>query len=226
MRFDAIIFDFDGVLLDSEYELNQAMAAMLSDLGHPTTPVDANEHFTGLSGQAFVDAVEQWIGGPLPDAFSQAMLDASRRAQAEGIAEVAGAAAFVRSLPPAFPAAIASSSSTRWLGVHLAHLGLSERFGPHLYSGKEHVSRGKPAPDLYLHAASQLGVDIARSVVLEDSRVGATGALASGAAVIGLAAGRHCLDGHAEMLRATGVEHIAHDFAEVARLVGLDQPGK
>lgn len=226
MRFDAIIFDFDGVLLDSEYELNQAMARMLSDLGHPTTPADANEHFTGLSGQAFVGAVEGWIGGPLPEQFNRAMGEASQRAQAEGIAEVTGAVDFVRSLPPALPAAVASSSSTRWLSVHLAHLGLSDRFGAHLYSGKEHVSRGKPAPDLYLHAASRLGVDIARTVILEDSRVGATGAVASGGTVIGLAAGRHCLDGHAEMLRAAGVEHIARDFAEVARLVGLDQPGR
>ena len=66
-------------------------------------------------------------------------------------------------------------------------------------------SRGKPAPDIYLYAADRLGVDICRSVIIEDSAVGATGALASGATVIGLAAGRHCLDGHADMLRSLGV---------------------
>jgi beta-phosphoglucomutase-like phosphatase (HAD superfamily) len=63
-------------------------------------------------------------------------------------------------------------------------------------------------------------------VIIEDSKVGATGALASGATVIGLAAGRHCFDGHADMLRSVGVEHIAHDFDQVARLVGLDQMSK
>jgi beta-phosphoglucomutase-like phosphatase (HAD superfamily) len=83
------------------------------------------------------------------------------------------------------------------------------------------VDRGKPAPDLYLHAAQELGVDIARSVIIEDSRVGATGAVASGANVIGLAAGRHCFDGHDEMLRSVGVTKIAHSFDDVARLVGL-----
>jgi beta-phosphoglucomutase-like phosphatase (HAD superfamily) len=93
-------------------------------------------------------------------------------------------------------------------------------FGDHVYSGREHVERGKPAPDLYLHAARQLGVEIGRAVIIEDSKIGAMGALASGATVIGLAAGRHCFDGHADMLRSVGVEQIAHSFDEVARLVG------
>jgi beta-phosphoglucomutase-like phosphatase (HAD superfamily) len=104
----------------------------------------------------------------------------------------------------------------------LRHLGLAERFGAHVYSGREHVARGKPEPDLYLFAAQQLGVDIARSVILEDSDVGVRGALASGATVIGLAAGKHILDDHAERLRELGVEHIADSFDEVGRLLGLD----
>jgi beta-phosphoglucomutase-like phosphatase (HAD superfamily) len=99
-------------------------------------------------------------------------------------------------------------------------------FEPHIYSGKEHVTRGKPAPDLYLHAARELGVDIARTVILEDSKVGATGALASGAAVIGLSAGRHCSDNHVEMLRALGVTQVARSFDEAARLIGLDQTSR
>jgi beta-phosphoglucomutase-like phosphatase (HAD superfamily) len=69
-------------------------------------------------------------------------------------------------------------------------------------------------------------VSIARTVVLEDSKVGATGAVAAGATVIGLAAGRHCFDGHEEMLRAVGVTIVAHNFDEVARLVGLDQASR
>ena len=106
---------------------------------------------------------------------------------------------------------------------HLDHLGLTDVLGEHVYSGREHVSRGKPAPDIYLHAADQLGVEIKRSVILEDSEVGAIGALASGAAVIGLAAGRHCFDGHDEMLRMVGIAEVAHSFEEVARLIWLDQ---
>jgi len=124
-------------------------------------------------------------------------------------------------LPASLPKAVASSSSTRWISGHLAHLGLVEAFGTHIYSGREHVERGKPAPDLYLHAAGQLEVPIADCVIIEDSPVGATGALASGGRVIGLVAGEHCLDGHAERLTDLGVEEIADSFEEVRRLLRL-----
>jgi beta-phosphoglucomutase-like phosphatase (HAD superfamily) len=124
-------------------------------------------------------------------------------------------------LPPKLPRAVASSSSTRWIRAHLEHLGLTEDFGEHIYSGREHVERGKPAPDLYLYAAKQIGVPIGQSVIVEDSRVGVTGALASGARVIGLAAGSHCLDGHGEMLRQAGVSEVAYSFEDLRRLLSL-----
>jgi beta-phosphoglucomutase-like phosphatase (HAD superfamily) len=109
----------------------------------------------------------------------------------------------------------------RWIATHLDHLGLRDAFGDHLYSGSEHVDRGKPAPDLYLYAAAQLGVPIANCVIVEDSPVGALGALASGGRVIGLCAGSHCLPGHDERLRVLGVREVAHSFDEVGRLLGL-----
>ena len=226
MRFDAIIFDFDGVLLESEYEINQLIARLLGELGHPTTIRETIEHFTGLSGRQFVDAVEARTGCSLPPEFHEQLREAGNRALIEGIQEVVGAVDFVRSLPSGLARAVASSSSTHWVRTHLEHLGLADAFRDHVYSGKEHVARGKPAPDLYLHAASALGVPIARTAIIEDSKVGATGALASGATVIGLAAGRHCFDGHADMLRGIGVEHVARNFEDVAQLLGLDQSSK
>ena len=226
MQADAIIFDFDGVLLESEYELNRLTAELLTELGHPHTFEEAIEHYTGLAGRHVIEVIEKRIGRPLPQEFHDRMSAEGKRALAEGIEPIAGAIDFVRSLPASLPRAIASSSSTKWIRAHLEHLGLADAFGPHLYSGREHVERGKPAPDLYLYAAEQLGVDIARTVILEDSKVGATGALASGARIIGLAAGSHCLDGHADMLKGVGVVDIAHSFEEVARLVGLDQPSR
>jgi beta-phosphoglucomutase-like phosphatase (HAD superfamily) len=226
VKFDAIIFDFDGVLIESEFEGNQRLAELLTSLGHPTSIAEAIEHYTGLAGQDFVAAVETRIGRALPPEFHERGRVHRDRAMREGIDEVAGAIEFVRSLPPQLPKAVASSSSTNWVRTHLAHIGLEDVFAEHVYSGREHVSRGKPAPDLYLHAATALGVDIGRTVIIEDSKVGATGALASGAAVIGLAAGRHCFDGHADMLRSVGVTEIAHSFDEVARLVGLDQTSR
>jgi len=218
---DAIIFDFDGVLLESEFELNRLTAELLTGLGHPTSFEEAIEHYTGLAGRHVIEKIEARIGRQLPDEFHDRMSEASRRALADGIEPIGGAVEFVRKLPPDLPRAIASSSSTRWVRTHLAHLGLSDAFEPHIYSGREHVSRGKPEPDLYLHAADCVGADIHRTVVVEDSKVGVTGALASGARVIGLAAGSHCLDGHADMLRALGVKEVASSFEQVAGMLGL-----
>ena len=219
---DAIIFDFDGVLVESEFYGNQLLAELLTELGHPTTVEDAISHFVGLSGPEFVAAIERRIGGPLPSEFRERRKAQTARVLREGLRAVVGAIEFVRSLPPDLPRAIASSSTLRWIRTHLDHLGLADAFGDHLYSGREHVERGKPAPDVYLYAADRLGVDIRRSAIIEDSEVGATGALASGAMVIGLAAGSHCFDGHADMLRSLGVEHIADNFDEVRRLLQLD----
>ena len=215
MRFDAIIFDFDGVLIESEHVHNTHLAAYLSRLGHPTSVEEAVHHFMGLSGKAFTDALERWIARPLPPDFHDAHAELDARALEGGLDEVAGAVAFILGLPPALPRAIASSSRTRWIERHLEHLGLRDQFGDKIFSGHEHVARGKPAPDIYLHAAQALNVDITRSVIIEDSPVGATGAVASGAQVIGLCAGSHCLPGHAERLEAIGVHRIAHDFDEV-----------
>lgn len=226
IRFDAIIFDFDGVLLESEYEANSELARLLTDLGHPHSVADAIRNYTGLNGEDFVAKIESRIGQRLPSDFHVRMKKEAKRALTEGLEPVEGAIEFVRSLPSALPKAVASSSSTRWIRGHLDHLGLADAFGEHVYSGREHVTRGKPAPDLYVHAADRLGTDIRRSLIIEDSEVGAIGAVASGATVIGLAAGRHCLDGHAEMLAATGVDNVARSFDEVKRMVGLDQTSK
>jgi HAD superfamily hydrolase (TIGR01509 family) len=218
---DAIIFDFDGVLLESEFEGSVELARLLTDIGHRHTVEEAMKHYVGLAGPQFIEAVERRIGATLPPEFYERRKEQSVRALEEGVKAVVGAVDFVRSLPPGLPKAVASSSTTRWLRGHLAHLGLTDAFGPHVYSGREHVERGKPAPDLYLFAAEQLGVDIRRAAIIEDSEVGATGALASGAMVIGLAAGQHCFDDHEEMFRRLGVEHVAHSFDDVRRLLGL-----
>lgn len=218
-RFEAILFDFDGVLIDSEYVGNRHIAEFLTSIGHPTSIADSMANFMGLSGADFIGAIERWIDRPLPAAFHDIRREEDARVMRDGVPSVDGAIEFVLRLPPALPKAIASSSATLWITAHLAHIGLQAAFGAMIFSGKEHVVRGKPAPDLYLHAARQLGVAIERTVVIEDSPVGVTGAVASGAHVIGLCAGLHCGPDHAARLRALGVHDVAHDFAEVARLI-------
>ena len=208
------------MLIESEYIGNKQIADYLTGIGHPTSVEQAMANFMGLSGRSFLDAVETWIGKPVPEAFHSARRQEDERVLREGIAAVAGAVAFIETLPPELPRAIASSSSTTWIRTHLDHLGLRARFEPNIFSGKEDVGRGKPAPDIYLHAAAAMGVPIAQTAIIEDSPVGVTGAVASGAFVIGLAAGSHCFDGHGERLRALGAHVIAHGFEEVAAALG------
>ena len=219
MRFDGLIFDFDGVLLESEYAGNRQIAEYLTSRGHPTTPEESMAQFMGLAGTDFIAAIERWIGRAVPDDFVEERRAEDRRALDEGLDAVAGAVTFVRSLPPSLPRAIASSSTTEWISRHLDHLGLRDAFGDRIFSGREHVAHGKPAPDLYLHAARAIGVDIARTAIIEDSPVGATGAVASGGHVIGFVGGSHCGPDHAERLRAIGVHDIAASFDEIAALI-------
>ncbi len=219
MRFDGLIFDFDGVLIESEYVGNKQIAEYLTRIGHPTSVEESMNKFMGLSGADFTGAIENWIGRPLPEDFYAERDAEDARVFTEGIEAVAGAIAFVESLPPDLPRAIASSSSVEWIEAHLDHLKLRHHFGDHIFSGRRHVARGKPAPDIYLHAAAALAVPIDRIAIIEDSPVGVTGAVASGAFVIGLAAGTHCFDGHGERLKALGAHAIAHSFEDVASLL-------
>ncbi len=222
-RPQALLFDFDGVLLESEFAGNRQIAEFLTAAGHPTSAADSMANFMGLSGTHFTQAIERWVGGPIPAGFFEARAIEDARVLEEGVEAVAGAIAFVRSLPADLPRAIVSSSTTHWISTHLRHLGLADAFGDHIYSGKEHVANGKPAPDLYLYGAKQLGVPIEQCAILEDSPVGVTGAVASGARVIGLCAGTHCGVGHDARLRELGVTEIAHGFENVSRLLGLEQ---
>ncbi len=219
MRFDALLFDFDGVLIESEYASNRQIADWLTANGWPTTPAESMARFMGLAGPDFHAALEAHIGGAIPPGFHDARRAEDERVMRDGVDAVAGAVAFVRALPSGLPRAVVSSSSTAWIRRHLDHIGLAGAFDDHIYSGREHVARGKPAPDLYLYAAERLGVAIERCAIIEDSPVGARGAVASGGYVIGLVAGTHCGAEHGAALSALGVDAVARDFDEVASLL-------
>lgn len=161
--------------------------------------------------------IEAEIGRPLPSDFRTRSKHAFEL-RLEEVTAVAGVEAFLAALPPV-PKAVASSSPTRWLRGSLERFGLAHYFGDRLFSGAEHVERGKPHPDIYLHAARALGVRPGEVLVLEDTPTGVKSARAAGMTVVGLCAGLHCGPGHGERLRSAGADHVAGSYAEVLELV-------
>ncbi|HYW16019.1 MAG TPA: HAD family phosphatase [Allosphingosinicella sp.] len=220
MRFEALIFDFDGVIVDSEILSNAILADALTALGHPTSLEQAVERYIGLNWRDMGAVIEAEIGRPLPAGF-RARAKEAFELRLDEVTAVAGVEAFLAAIP-SIPKAVASSSPTQWLRDSLERFGLSRHFENRLFSAAEHVDRGKPHPDIYLHAARALGVRPAAVLVLEDTPTGVKSARAAGMTVVGLCAGLHCGAGHGERLRAAGADHIAGSYAEVSSLVMPD----
>jgi HAD superfamily hydrolase (TIGR01509 family) len=218
----ALIFDFDGVIADSEVLVNQAMADALTDLGLPMTLEQSLSTFLGKRWPEVMALVEsrlatQGRGGTIPASFSDDLKAAVHVRFRGELAEVPGARAFIRAHTH-LPRAIASSSSADRLALCLDVLGLAEDFGRHVYSA-DLVTRGKPNPDIFLLAAEKLNADPTGCLVIEDSPGGIRAARAAGMTAIGLHAAAHLPAGHAQALRNAGAHHIAANWDDVQRIV-------
>jgi HAD superfamily hydrolase (TIGR01509 family) len=207
-----IIFDFDGVIADSEVLSNTVLAECVSEAGLPTRLDDAYRLYMGKRVPEIAAAIEASLGRPLRPDFGA---DFQKRVLARfrtdlkvvaGVRDYLAAFAHLRSC-------IASTSSPERLAVSLEALGLAETFGENVYSS-ELVPRGKPHPDIFLYAARQFAIDPRECLVIEDSVGGVQAGLAAGMTVIGLLAASHIGDGHGERLRTAGAHHIAATFDE------------
>lgn len=212
----AIIFDFDGVIADSEVRQNRVLAESLTAIGLPTSYEDCLRDYCGHNRQETERRIVARLGRPLPGDFREKHRERARERFADGFDVVPGAAAFLDRLEGR-PRAIASSSDRDYIAASLDRFGLAHHFGRHVYSA-DGWDRGKPHPDIYLAAAKGLGVDPARCLAIEDSPTGAQAALAAGMTVIGFCGAGHIIDpaGHADILRAVGVHRVAFGFAEIS----------
>jgi HAD superfamily hydrolase (TIGR01509 family) len=208
------------VIVDSEILSNAILAEALTDLGHPTTLDQAVERYIGLNWRDMSLVIQAEIGRPLPTDFRERS-KAAFELRMDEVTAVAGVEAFLAALPP-MPKAVASSSPTRWLRSSLERFGLAHHFEDRLFSAAEHVDRGKPFPDIYLHAARALDVRPAQVLVIEDTPTGVRSARAAGMTVIGLFAGRHCGPGHGDRLIEAGADQVAGSYGEVLQLVMPD----
>lgn len=214
----AVIFDFDGVIADSEMLANLVLAEELTRLGLPTTLEQSYARYVGTRWDEMIALIEDALCRPVPEDWGAHLSAAMMARFRSDLAEVPGAGAFIRALGER-PRAIASSSSPARLAVCLEVLRLAEAFGPHVFSA-ELVKRGKPHPDIYLLAADRIAVRPADCLVIEDSPSGVKAAKAAGMHVIGLLAGAHIQPGHDARLRAAGADHLAGSWAEVEVIAG------
>jgi HAD superfamily hydrolase (TIGR01509 family) len=183
---DHVIFDCDGVLVDSELIVNRVLARLLTAEGLPCTAEDCFREYTGNAWPASEARIAARLGRPLPDGFLERFWgEAVARMEAE-LAPVPGIEAALDEI--ALPWAVASNSSTDGVRRSLVRTGLLHRFDGRIF-GADLVERPKPHPAVYLHAAAAMGFDPARCVVVEDSPVGVRAARAAGMArVLGYAA--------------------------------------
>ena len=207
-----IIFDFDGVIADSETLACAVLAEIISELGHPITTNDAIRLFTGFRSQECYAAIEKIIGRPLPQDFVSTLRKRRSASFERELTAVEGVRDYIGTFAST-PQCIASQSSLEYLAFCLKIIRMAESFQDAVFSAAG-MERGKPHPDIYLHAAQKMGVDPARTIVVEDSVLGVQAGVAAGATVIGLLAGSHILSGHEQRLRKAGAHHIARTFAE------------
>lgn len=222
--FDAVIFDCDGVLVDSEAGGLDASADYLRGHGLSFTEADLVRRFNGLRDDVFAaELTAAYVvanGAPPPNGFFDG-LAAARRSGAQELRAIDGAAKALAAVR--MRKAVASSSRESYLISKLIRTGLHDLVAPHIYSA-ERVEHGKPAPDIFLYAAERLAIAPARCLVVEDSVHGVAAGLAAGMTVWGFAGGSHCFDGHVESLARAGAERVYSDFAAFTAAIGSAHP--
>jgi HAD superfamily hydrolase (TIGR01509 family) len=215
-RISLVIFDCDGVLVDSEVIACREDAACLSEAGFPVTPEEMARHFVGTSATSMLKTLaEQYKREPAANLneLRQARIVAALETELRPIPGVREAVSQL-----CVKRCIASSSPVHRIVRSLELTGLPEYFEGSVYSASM-VARGKPAPDLFLYAAAQMKVDPSECVVIEDSPSGVIGAVAAGMRVIGFVGGSHCGSGQAERLRAAGADVVFASMADLPKVL-------
>lgn len=222
MSFDLVIFDCDGVLVDSEALACVVHADVLTAYGYAITAAQVHERFLGRTAREARAEVEAEMGRVLPEEYTvelKATIDRVFGAQLQPVPYICATLAAL-----AQKKCVASSGTPTRIRSSLTTTGLIHHFGEHLYSGLQ-VERGKPAPDLFLFAAAQMGTDPARCVVIEDSIHGVTGAAAAGMTVFGFHGGAHCSPATAPALQAAGAHLVFDDMRQLPALIAAGIPG-
>ena len=216
MLFSAVIFDFDGVLANTEELGLRVELEALSRIGLNYSREEYIRRFMGLSDVQIreIYAAEHLhrLGRELPSDFVSNVKALKHKAFDEKICPIPGVIALLHGLDA--PKAVASSSRAAQLNHKMERIGLHSLFDPHIYS-TQLVGRSKPAPDIYLYAAQKLGSDPKRCLVIEDSPNGIRAAVAAGMTVWGFLGGGHMSPHHDDLLRSAGAQKTFTSYEEI-----------
>ncbi|HXD40064.1 MAG TPA: HAD family phosphatase [Ramlibacter sp.] len=220
MRFDAVLFDCDGVLVDSEPITNSVLRDMLEELGWQLTPEECMRIFLGKAVKDERGIIEAHTGQPLTEDWLVRFRERRNRELMEGVQPIAGAVEAVARLHRRLQGRIACASGADRFKVELQleKCALMPYFKGRIFSGHE-LARSKPAPDVYLAAAAALGVETARCVVVEDTVTGVAAGVAAGACVFGYSPPEAGHDAPA-LLRGAGAAAIFTSMTQLDALVG------
>ncbi len=207
-----LIFDCDGVLIDSEILSAQVDSEILKEYGYEISPRDLAERFAGLTTERIFEMVGEEMGRSFPgDVLSRVKRETDLKLRRE-VQPIPGVNEMLDQLDD--PRCICSNSRSERLEVSLTKAGLWDRFRPYIFSAQD-VGRGKPAPDVFLHAAKVFETEPADAIVVEDSVAGVTGAVAAGMRVIGFTGASHSWAGHGEALAEAGALTVVRRLVEV-----------
>lgn len=216
--FDLIIFDCDGVLVDSEIIAAQVESRLLTEAGYPISVEEMGERFAGMTWRNILLQVEKEADIPLSASLldkSEKLLDARL---ARDVKIIDGVRLALSRLTT--QRCICSNSSTHRLDMMLDKVGLKPYFAPHIFSAKDlGPDRVKPKPDIFLHAAEKFNVSPGNVLVIEDSVHGIHGATAAGMRVVGFTGASHTYPSHADRLTDAGAETVISRMADLPAVV-------
>ncbi|HWK64045.1 MAG TPA: HAD family hydrolase [Rhizobiaceae bacterium] len=217
---ELVIFDCDGVLVDSEILACEVICQTLDDSGLAMSVDVALAALVGLDATAGRRKLEAIHGVSLPADFEASLAERLDRAFTTQLKPIAGVAELLRALDR--PYCVASNSGHERLRSTFSATGLAPLVQGRVFSADD-VARGKPAPDLFLHAAKTMGgFPPERCLVVEDSVTGVTAARAAGMRVIGFCGGGHILPGHDQRLLSLGADCVLTGYDQFAYLPWLD----
>ncbi|EIM75660.1 hypothetical protein A33O_07540 [Nitratireductor aquibiodomus RA22] len=215
---ELVIFDCDGVLVDSEIIASRVEARVLTQAGFEITPEELASRYAGLTFKDILLSIEENADAPLQATLidqAESEVDKKVRKEVKPLEGVHEAVAAVT-----MPKCVCSNSSYERVEAMLSRTRLLPFFKDHIYSSLETPSRQpKPAPDVFLYAAEKMGAAPGRCFVIEDSVHGIAGARAAGMRVIGFTGGAHIQPGHADLLMEAGAETVIHRFQDLAGVI-------